>query len=452
MYASGITFTGVASVSPGAGNLGNADNGLSLSTVTSGNVVLGQNIGQALDPAQLLSAREIPLKTFSLDLLSAVDSFFKIDTSVSILKLYKGNSNITPFTLYTLQGLNPAPGSVFSNFQLQLDETFINPDGQRDAAMSLGYNYNGAGGKVNPNEAAFSTVLESHFVQVDPAGQFEWYLQSLAKNGNNDRIMFVVTQKGTGVTAIDYSADSVDWKNTVAQGAGSYATLNNGGLQLVGPTTTFGMVPSGTLNDGALSVTMTPASAGEILFDNFGTGGANCFTFQDSVLIEATAVKPRSFANIDLRSSNPADASRMCAWFQTTSGTELGAIWNNGNSSFNKLYIGAPFWLPNAFIQIAIGSDGTPSTAPLNFAAGTLLGAPQAGTFEYDTITKDLFFTKTATQQPFVIGAPGATAPALTALPVFTSFYGGNTNALGDPVSWLQTTIGGTVYKIPLYT
>lgn len=49
---------------------------------------------------------------------------------------------------------------------------------------------------------------------------------------------------------------------------------------------------------------------------------------------------------------------------------------------------------------------------------------------------------------------PGGTttAPSTTATPVFTSFYGGNTKALGDPVAWLLLTVGGTAYKIPLYT
>ncbi len=43
-------------------------------------------------------------------------------------------------------------------------------------------------------------------------------------------------------------------------------------------------------------------------------------------------------------------------------------------------------------------------------------------------------------------------APSTTATPVFTSFYGGNTKALGDPVAWLQFKVGATTYKIPLYT
>jgi hypothetical protein len=51
-----------------------------------------------------------------------------------------------------------------------------------------------------------------------------------------------------------------------------------------------------------------------------------------------------------------------------------------------------------------------------------------------------------------IIPGGTTTAPSTTATPVFTSYYGGNTKALGDPVAWLLLTVGGTAYKIPLYT
>lgn len=47
--------------------------------------------------------------------------------------------------------------------------------------------------------------------------------------------------------------------------------------------------------------------------------------------------------------------------------------------------------------------------------------------------------------------AANTTAPALTATPVFTSFYGGNTNALGDPVDWILVNVAGVSRKIPVY-
>jgi len=43
-----------------------ANNGLSLSTIAVGTVVLGQNVGQAGDPGKLISNREIPMNNFSL--------------------------------------------------------------------------------------------------------------------------------------------------------------------------------------------------------------------------------------------------------------------------------------------------------------------------------------------------------------------------------------------------
>lgn len=44
-----------------------------------------------------------------------------------------------------------------------------------------------------------------------------------------------------------------------------------------------------------------------------------------------------------------------------------------------------------------------------------------------------------------------STAPATTATPVFTAYYGGNTNALGDPTGWVLVNIAGTDRKIPFY-
>lgn len=42
-------------------------------------------------------------------------------------------------------------------------------------------------------------------------------------------------------------------------------------------------------------------------------------------------------------------------------------------------------------------------------------------------------------------------APPTTNTPSFTSFYGGNTIALGDPNAWSIVTINGIQYLIPMY-
>ena len=43
------------------------------------------------------------------------------------------------------------------------------------------------------------------------------------------------------------------------------------------------------------------------------------------------------------------------------------------------------------------------------------------------------------------------TAPNTTATPVFTSYYGNNTKALGDPVGWINMSINGTNRKVPFF-
>jgi hypothetical protein len=99
-------------------------------------------------------------------------------------------------------------------------------------------------------------------------------------------------------------------------------------------------------------------------------------------------------------------------------------------------------------VKLAVG---TATLQPLFFQSGTNLTTAAAGSMEYNGT--NLFFTRTGTTRESVLtGNSGAGAPSLTATPVFASFYGGNTNALGDPNSWASVVIGGTTYKIPLYT
>src|SRR5271156_465617 len=73
-----------------------ANNGLSLSTLTPGEIVLGQNVGQAGNPAQLLSIREIPFNTFGLKF-----SGIGANASANINFAYFANSGLVPQLLFT---------------------------------------------------------------------------------------------------------------------------------------------------------------------------------------------------------------------------------------------------------------------------------------------------------------------------------------------------------------
>ena len=85
-------------------------------------------------------------------------------------------------------------------------------------------------------------------------------------------------------------------------------------------------------------------------------------------------------------------------------------------------------------------------------SSGTNLTTAEAGAMEYNGT--NLFFTRTGTtRESVLVGNSGATAPTTTAGSSFSNYYGsGITNVLGTPNSWASVVIGGTTYKIPLYT
>lgn len=128
--------------------------------------------------------------------------------------------------------------------------------------------------------------------------------------------------------------------------------------------------------------------------------------------------------------------------------TNSGAFAIDGNT--NNVYFGGGGTEPTAIIHLAAG-QATAKLSPLKFTAGTNLTTAEAGAMEYNGT--NLFFTRTGTtRENVLIAVDNATAPTTTLTPTFTSYYGGNTNALGDPNRWISVNILGSVYKIPLYT
>lgn len=99
-----------------------------------------------------------------------------------------------------------------------------------------------------------------------------------------------------------------------------------------------------------------------------------------------------------------------------------------------------------------MGGTASANTAPLKFTSGTNLTTAETGAVEYNGT--NLFFTRTGTTRESVwVGNSGAAAPATTALAVLATYYGtGGTVYLSTPNSWGSVVIGGTTYKIPLYT
>lgn len=99
---------------------------------------------------------------------------------------------------------------------------------------------------------------------------------------------------------------------------------------------------------------------------------------------------------------------------------------------------------------------GATSSFPALKRSTTDLQVRLADDSNYSSLTA---LNLTATALVTVDGGSGKTltftnavaAPGTAGAPVFTNFYGGNNNQLGDPTTWITVNIGGADYKIPAY-
>lgn len=95
---------------------------------------------------------------------------------------------------------------------------------------------------------------------------------------------------------------------------------------------------------------------------------------------------------------------------------------------------------------------GTTTLGPFKLTSGTNLTTASAGTMEYNGT--NLFFTRTGTtRENVLVGNDAAAAPGTTAIGTILDFFGTSaTRVLTTPNSWAGVVIGGTTYKIPLYS
>lgn len=338
-YASGITYTGVSSVSPAAGTLTGANNGLTVSTIDATKAVLGQNTGQPGAPGKLLSNREIPLNGLRLTIgTDGTGLIFHKPHSSAWLDIL-GNDTVDIF-----------PGNNVS--QVGLPGQFSSCVG---CAQQIVYSNAASSGFINDFTSGSSIEIDA------------------------------------GSMVFCAFHDSTAWAS--GGGSGDYISFD------ASPT----------------SVSSAPAS-----------GNLRGFFFKPVIATIGTG-KIIAFEN-----------QIGDVYLNSTAGARIGRTGIHGVTT------------PTAWLQLGAGAAAA-SSGPLKFTAGTNQTVAEAGAMEYDGT--NLFFTRVAaTRETVLTGVSGAGAPGLTATPVFTSFYGGNTNTLGDPNSWASVVIAGTTFKIPLYT
>jgi hypothetical protein len=444
MYASGITFTGVAvSPSGGGSTVTGADNGTSLKGA---NVVLGNDLGDVAAPAVLLNNRAIPLGgfgiTFSLPGLGT--SFFSIDSgAAAMLNYYRGDNGINPAQIITIQGQVPG-GNPYGNFWVTLDESYIAPDGQRDAVLQWGYNQNGGGGVVVPNECEVHYTIESHF-NAGGSYQNEIHLESTAIDGTKNRIYSFDVNIFNGACEGYFTANGIAFYMSGFSDTGTpyFQMSGTGEFSSFGPAAGMSIINS---NAGYGNIVLTTNVDGSVNIQNTGGGGNPTIALLNGIavsntdaafasismgLINSDGIEGIAFSGVIVGSAFAILAQVSCsvvlAGIMQNEGTG-DAVWvstaavGNGNAYFlaknatnadayslgleqvsgnYKLAAGTNLLDPNlytvtptgqtgfggnltptAFVHIA-ASPGTAGLGPLKLTAGPLLAAPEDGLFEY---------------------------------------------------------------------
>ncbi len=152
--------------------------------------------------------------------------------------------------------------STQGNFQRGITQGFTNGDGQIDGILFDGYNTNG-GGRINTNEAGFSTNLENHFLAGGNFGQFEWYTQIFSRNGSITRPIAINSDKQNGGSTFLFNGDTYTFFTNPTSG-----TLNNMSINLpVGSLTLQGTAPQITFTN------TTPITGGQIIIAPQSGGG-----------------------------------------------------------------------------------------------------------------------------------------------------------------------------------
>lgn len=187
----------------------------------------------------------------------------------------------------------------------------------------------------------------------------------------------------------------------------------------------------------------------------FSTGN---ITISDGVLLSTYRVNSFEFPNFDNPvgglSSSITDAATVYIQGQPLSLTpgiiltNTWALWVDGGSC--------------RFDDTIVLKNGSAASPSMRFFSDTATGLYRVttntvgitinGTKEFELSGTKLTIGSATTDRVNFVSGDNGTAPTLAGgAPTFTDYYGGNTNALGDPTEWLTVELGGTTRKIPTY-
>lgn len=246
-----------------------------------------------------------------------------------------------------------------------------------------------------------------------------------AVNGNN-----AIVANYNGVTIFSNPADGVAFLGIQAIPALFGIVSNTAALKI---STLFNTaVPFGVGIDIDLSSAFTITG---------GTGGYTGLFIRPNV--NATAGNAGEIVGVDFNPGIASATGKVIAFRNAVGDVILQANGTQGKVGIRGVTT------PAAWVHIGAGTAAA-GTAPIKLNSGVLMTTPEQGAIEFNGV--NFFATRVATREEILVGNNAAAAPATTATPVFTSFYGGNTKAMGDPNTWIAVNFAGTIFKIPAYS
>lgn len=176
------------------------------------------------------------------------------------------------------------------HFYTTLDQSYINGDGKYDNVLMTGYNINGAGGRVNTDEASIHWALESHyqrFVDADP--EFEVHLQTTNTSGLlTQRLFSANISKASGNALMFLQCDALQFfpSGVHIDSSEAFAILNKtGAFTLAGPSANF------TMYGGTAGIQIQPVDDGngQTIITNLGAGGYPSIVLASTMLFTSPA-------------------------------------------------------------------------------------------------------------------------------------------------------------------
>ena len=242
----------------------------------------------------------------------------------------------------------------------------------------------------------------------------------------NTKIVMGGSYTGTG-----WTGDRAAMLLYTGTGKGQFSVINNSDT-LIGAESNNGLqiLTNNTARMNIGSQGNISMSGGTIPLTIHGTGQANILFVSGNGKIGINNATPNANIDISFSSNSTAGSLHSIGWRFISNGVKYWGIRNDDSPNFYLDRYNGTSWSENIKIAQDSGNMGLNTTNPL-------------GLLHIGSSTTSLRVDASGTK---------ATTAAVLTVPVTIATYGTTGSLLGDPASWLNISVSGIAYKLPLYT